>query len=115
MPGPDLGDDGLDPAALLVALAVDLLGARQQRLDLAEVDEHVVAVARLLDDAGHDLADAVDVLLVHHLPLRLADPLLDHLLGGLRRDAAEVLGRDVLALHLVVGDLRPSRGRGPRR
>src|SRR5205085_6614232 len=69
----DLGDDGLDPRALLVALAVDLLGARQQRLDLAEIDEHVVPVARLLDDAGDDLGDAVDVLLVHHLALGLAD------------------------------------------
>ena len=45
-----------------MALAVDLLGARQQRLDLAEVDEDVVAVAGLLDDPGHDLAHAVDVL-----------------------------------------------------
>ena len=55
-PRAHLGDHGLDAAALLVALAVDLLGARQQRLDLAEVDEHVVAVAGLLDDAGDDLA-----------------------------------------------------------
>ena len=45
------GDDRLDSAALLVALAVDLLGTRQKRLDLAEVDKHVVAVASLLDDA----------------------------------------------------------------
>ena len=63
-PGTDFGDDGLDAAALLVALAVHLLGARQEGLDLAEIDEHVVAVARLLDDAGHDLAHAVDVLVV---------------------------------------------------
>src|SRR5206468_7589574 len=48
-PRAHLSDDGLDAAALLVALAVDLLGAREQRLDLAEVDEHVVAVAGLLD------------------------------------------------------------------
>ena len=54
--GAHLGDDRLDAGALLVALAVDLLGARQQRLDLAEVDEDVVAVAGLLDDAGDDLA-----------------------------------------------------------
>jgi hypothetical protein len=87
-PGAHLGDDGLDPAALLVALAVDLLGAREQRLDLAEVDEDVVAVAGLLDDPGHDLGHAVDVLLVHHLALGLADPLQDDLLGGLRGDAA---------------------------
>ena len=75
--GADLGDDGLDARALLVALAVDLLGARQQRLDLAEVDEHVVAVARLLDDPGHDLGDAIDVLVVHHLALGLANPLVE--------------------------------------
>ena len=105
--GAHLGDDRLDAGALLVALAVDLLGARQQRLDLAEVDEHVVAVAGLLDDAGHDLADAVDVLVVHHLALGLADPLQDHLLRGLRGDAAEVVGRDVLALDQVLGHLAP--------
>src|SRR4051795_3597910 len=102
-----LGDDGLDARALLVALAVDLLGARQQGLDLAEVDENVVPVARLLDDPGHDLAHAVDVLVVHHLALGLADPLQDHLLRRLGRDAAEVLGRDVLALDLLLRHLRP--------
>src|SRR5581483_6040544 len=105
--GAHLGDDRLDPRALLVALAVDLLGPREERLDLPEVDEHVVAVAGLLDDAGDDLADAVDVLVVHHLPLGLADALQDHLLRGLGGDAAEVLGRDVLAGDLVVRDLRP--------
>ena len=94
-------------AALLVALAVDLLGARQQRLDLAEVDEHVVAVAGLLDDPGHDLGHAVDVLVVHHLALGLADPLQDHLLRGLRGDPAEVVRGDVLALDLVLGNLGP--------
>ena len=91
MPGANLADDRLDARALLVALAVDLLRPGQQRLDLAEVDEDVPAVAGLLDDAGHDLADAVDVLVVHHLALGLADPLQDHLLGGLRGDAAEVV------------------------
>src|SRR5581483_7507978 len=90
--GAHLADDRLDARPLLVALAVDLLGAGEQRLDLAEVDEDVPAVAGLLDDAGDDLADAVDVLLVHHLALRLADPLQDDLLRGLRGDAAEVLG-----------------------
>src|SRR5206468_10131866 len=101
----NLGDDRLDPRALLVALAVDLLGARQQRLDLAEVDEHVVTVARLLDDAGHDLGDAVDVLVVHHPALLFADPLEDHLLGSLRGDAAEALRRHVLALHVLFRNL----------
>ena len=106
--GAHVGDDGLDARALLVALAVDLLGARQQRLDLAEVDEDVVAVAGLLDDAGDDLADAVDVLVVHHLALGLADPLQDDLLRRLGRDPTEVIGRDVLPLHQVVGS-EPSR------
>src|SRR4029450_1179691 len=106
-PAANLGDDGLDAGALLVALAVHLLGARQQRLDLAEVDQHVVAVACLLDDPGHDLGHAVDVLVVHDLALRLADALRDHLLRSLRGDASEVLGRDVLALDLLLGDLGP--------
>src|SRR5207244_8858742 len=61
-PRAHLGDDGLDARALLVTLPVDLLGTWEQRLDLAEVDEDVVAVSRLLDDSRHDLADAVDVL-----------------------------------------------------
>ena len=103
----DLRDDRLDAAPLLVALAVDLLGARQQRLHLAEVDEDVVAITGLLDDPGHDLADPIDVLLVHHRPLGLADPLEDHLLRGLRGDATEVLGRHVLPRHLLGWNLRP--------
>ena len=86
---------------MVVALAVDLLAARQQALDaLAQLDERVARVG-LLDDAGDELADAVAVLLVHHLALGLADPLEDHLLGGLRGDAAEVVGRDVALLDLV--------------
>ena len=56
---------------------------------------------------GHDLAHAVDVLVVHHLALGLADPLQDHLLRRLRGDAAEVLGSDVLALDLILRHLRP--------
>src|SRR5215211_5399615 len=104
---PHLGDDGLDPAALLVALAVHLLGARQQRLDAAEVDEDVVAVARLLDDAGHDLAEAVDVLVVLHRALGLADALQDDLLGRLRRNPSEVVRGDVRALDHRGIDVRP--------
>src|SRR6185312_7142267 len=79
-PGTDLGDDRLDAAALLVALAVHLFGAREESLDLAEVDQHVVAVAGLLDDSRHYLGHAVDVLVVHHLALGLANALQDDLL-----------------------------------
>ncbi len=103
----DLRDDRLDAAPLLVAFAVDLLGARQQGLHLAEVDENVVAITSLLDDAGHDLANPIDVLLVHHRPLGLTDPLEDHLLGGLRGDATEVLGRHVLPRHVLRWNLGP--------
>ena len=46
-----------------------------------------------LTDAADDLADALAVLRVDVLALGLADLLEDHLLGRLRRDAAEVLGR----------------------
>ena len=106
-PRPHLGDHGLDAAALLVALAVHLLGTREERLDLPEVDEDVVPVSGLLDDARHDLADAVDVLVVHHCPLGLSDPLLDDLLGRLCGNAAEVLRGDVGALHLLGSDVRP--------
>src|SRR5256885_7914836 len=106
-PGAHLGDDRLDPRPLLVALAVDLLGARQQRLDLAEVDEDVVAVAGLLDDTGHDLGHAVDVLVVHHPPLLLANPLQNDLFCGLRGDASEALRSHVLPLDVLVRNVGP--------
>ncbi len=98
---------------MVVALVPDLLGTRKQRLDaLAELNQRV-AVVRLLDDSGDELADAVLVLVVHHLALGLADPLEDHLLGGLRRDAAEVVGGHVARLDLVLvrgEDLRVELG-----
>src|SRR5215217_7253106 len=91
--GGDLLDDGLDPLRVVVALAVHLLGLGQQRLDaLAQLHERVARV-RLLDDAGDQLADAVPVFLEHHVALGLANALQDHLLGGLRGDAAEVVRR----------------------
>ena len=90
-----VGDHGLDPHAVVVALVPDLLRPRQQRLDpLAQLHERV-AVVGLLDDPRDQLADAVLVLVEHHVPLGLADPLQDHLLGGLRGDPAEVVGGDV--------------------
>ena len=79
---------------MLVALVGDLLGLWQQGLDLAEVEQGV-AVVRLLDDAGDDVALAARVLLVLHVALDLADPLEDHLLRRLRGDPAEVVRRVV--------------------
>ena len=107
--GGDLLDHGLDALRVVVALAVDLLGLGQQRLDaLAQLHERVARVG-LLDDAGDQLADAVAVLLEHHVALGLADPLQDDLLGGLRGDAAEVVRRDVAGLDLV-GELGQALG-----
>ena len=98
----DFLDHGLDALRVVVALTVDLLGLRQQRLDaLAQLHERVAGV-RLLDDAGDQLAHAVAVLLEHHVALGLADPLQDDLLGGLRGDPPEVVRRDVADLDLIL-------------
>ena len=78
----DAHDDGLDARAVLVVLGLDLLAARQLGLDAAQLDQRVVARVALLHDAGDELADAVDVLLVHEVALGLADALQDDLLGG---------------------------------
>ncbi len=67
---------------------------RRTSTNLAEVEQRV-AVVGLLDDPGDDVALAPGVLLVLHLPLRLADALEDDLLGRLGCDSAEVGGRVV--------------------
>src|SRR3546814_8575028 len=55
-----------------------------------------VAALDALDDAGHQLADAI-LPLVHDLrPLGLAHALHDHLLGGLGCDATEIDVVDLL-------------------
>ncbi len=100
--GGDVGDHGLDAHAVVVALVPHLLRARQQRLDaLAQLNQRV-AVVGLLDDPGDQLADAVLVLVVHHLALGLADALQYDLLGRLGGDPAEVVGGDVARLDLVL-------------
>src|ERR1700730_12963763 len=87
----DLDDVGLEASVVLVALEGHLFGLRQERLDVAEAEERVAVVA-LLDHAGDDVALAAGVLLVLLVALGLADALQDDLLGGLRGDAAEVVG-----------------------
>ena len=99
----DLLDDRLDALAVVVALAVDLLGTRKQSLYAtadAELHKGVTGVG-LLDDAVDELADPVLVLLEHDVALRLADALEDDLLGRLGGDPAEVVGGDVPLLDLV--------------
>ncbi len=89
-----LDDVDLDARAVLVALEGDLLGLGQEGFDAAEVEQRV-AVVVLLDRARDDVALAVRELLVHLAPLDVADELHEDLLGGLGRDASEVLGRGV--------------------
>ena len=54
-----------------------------------------------LTDAVHDLADAVLVFLVLAVALGVAHLLHDHLLGRLRRDAAEIEGRQGVGDHVA--------------
>ena len=68
-------------------LARQHLVAPHDRLAAAEIDDHV-AVFDALDDAVDDVADAVLVFLILAVALGLAHLLHDHLLGGLRGDAA---------------------------
>src|SRR5688500_13650676 len=84
----DLDDHDLAMLADEVALVRRLVGARQDRLCLAELHDRG---ARLepADLAVDDVALAVGVLREHLLALGLAQGLLDHLLRGLRADAPE--------------------------
>ena len=88
-----------DAVAGRVALGARLFLARQHRFDAADLEDDV-AVLEPLDRAVDDLADALVVLGEDVLALGLADLLEDHLLGGLRGDAAEHFGR-LRELHLV--------------
>src|SRR6185312_2859044 len=80
-----LGDVGLQTLTVAVRLGRHLLGLREQRLDLAEIQQRVATLG-LLDDAGDDVALAAGELLVCHLALGVAELLEDHLLGRLRAD-----------------------------
>src|SRR5690606_23914784 len=90
----DLLEVDLDAHADGVALAVDLLLRRHYRLTSTEVDEDVALVVDAGDDAGHDVACAILVLLEDDLALGFADLLRDHLFGGLYGDAGEAFGVD---------------------
>src|SRR5262249_47224446 len=80
-----------DAVADLVVLAADLLGARDDALDAPEVDDQVAALDAL-DRAGDDRLEAPVVLVEVLVALRLADPLVHHLAGGLGGDATELEG-----------------------
>src|SRR6185369_13873141 len=85
----DVVDVGADAVAVAVHLARDQFVAADDGLAAAEIDDDV-AVLDALDGAVDDLADAIDVLVVHALALGIADLLHDHLLGGLGGNAAEL-------------------------
>ena len=83
-----------------VLLARHLLGLRQDRLDLADVDQDDAAGVALgvgLDDAGDDVALRPRYSPKVCVVLGVAQPLEDDLLGGAGRDPAEV-GRGVVVL-----------------
>jgi len=74
------------------------------------MNDHI-AVFDALDHAVHDLADTVLEFVVLAFALGVAHLLEDHLLGGLRGDAAEIdrrqrLGDQVAGLRRRVADLR---------
>ena len=96
-------DIGADAVAVAEILARQRLVAAHDGLGAAEIDDDV-AVFDALDDAVHDLADAVLVFVKLALALGLAHFLHDHLLGVLRRDAAEIERRQRLGDE--VADLR---------
>lgn len=90
----DLLQVGVDPLAGLVLFAVDLLLGGHDPLGALEVDDDAARV-ETADDAVQNRADPVGELVLDVLLLRLAQ-LLDHRLPrGLRRDAAEVVRRDL--------------------
>ena len=98
-------DVGAHPIAVAKTFARDQFVAAQQRLGAAEF-HHQVAVLGALDHAVDDLADAVLEFLVLPLALVFAHALHDHLLGGLRGDAAEIDRRQRIDQMLAELDLR---------
>ena len=102
-----VGDDAVAGA---VGLARRLLAERQDALGAAEVDDEVVALLEAAHDALDELALAVLELVEDEVALLVADALDEHLLGGLRGDAAERLARlldaqDVAELLVLLGGL----------
>ena len=84
----DVHDEGPDPVAALVGLAVDLLGGGDDRLGAAEVHDDA-APLEALDEPADDLAFLVLVLVVDLVSLGVLDLLDDDLLGRLDGDPAE--------------------------
>src|SRR4051812_8550977 len=106
----DVEDVGPDAVAVAEYFARQHLVATDDGLAAAEIDDHA-AIFDALDDTVDDVADAV--LEFHILPVALgfAHLLHDHLLGGLRGDAAifqrrQGVGDGVADLGTGIGALR---------
>ncbi len=84
---PHVVDVGADAVAVAEHFARQHFVAPHDGLAAAEIDHHV-AVFDALDDAVDDVADAILVFGILPVALGLAHLLHDHLLGGLRGDAA---------------------------
>ena len=93
----------------MYVLAGHLLLHRQDGLQLADVDQHVLRVLALLDHTGDDVALAARVLAERRVVLGVAQPLQDDLLGGGRGDPAEA-GRGVVELRGSCALLQVRRG-----
>ena len=95
----DVHEVRADAVADAVLLAGQALPVGHHGFRAAEVDDDRT-LGLALDDAAHDLADALLVLLEYDTPLGLAQPLDNHLLGDLGGVAAEDGGRN-FEIHLV--------------
>ncbi len=96
---------GANPVSRVVALAEDLLPLRQDRLGLADLEDHV-ALLDPVHDAAQDLTFLTRELRVDALALGVAHFLEDHLLGRLGRDPPKVLRRPLLLQLELVVELR---------
>ena len=118
---PDLHDDGFYSFVHPVALAGQLFLQRQDSLHPAQVDNDI-ALLETADRSGDDILNAIKIIAIDELPLRLPDPLDDHLLGRLSCNPAELLWGNLhfnkitdlaagiinprfIELHLLVGQL----------
>ena len=85
----DLHHVGAHAVAHAQHLLLDQLVARDHALDAAGLDDHVAALDAL-DRAGQQVVLALEEVVQDLLALGVADLLQDHLLRGLRADAAEL-------------------------
>src|SRR5689334_13256338 len=92
-------DIALQALAVHVALAGNLLGWRQDRLDPAQIHQHSLGILALLDDAGDDVAFLAGELTEGELVLGISEALQDHLARRRRSDSPKTRWRVVIFPH----------------